>query len=525
MEKSIVLLGMMGSGKTTVGKILSRLLNIPFIDTDELIEKRERKKISEIFEIDGETYFRYIESQVLKEVLNGETAIISTGGGIVLKEENRRLIKEKGIPLFLYAPIDVLSERIRNASNRPLLKGDDPLTIRLSRIWKKRKSLYEEFENKIDTKDLSPEDVAIEIIYKFLSGDDLYFIDDKTVIGINSVKMLYGYLNKNFRPPMLLITSSPLWNKWERYINWVLKDYRWELYLLPDREAAKTMEEVKKIWEKMFSLGFTRKNPVLVLGGGTVGDTGGFAAATFLRGVPLVQIPTTLLAMLDSSIGGKRGVNYKHLKNMIGTFYDAALTIIDPVMLSTLPEHEIRNGLSEAIKSAIIGDPELFEFIDKNINTLLSGNLHTLRHIIEKTVRVKLEVVSKDPYELNGYRKVLNLGHTLAHALEGVKDFSVSHGEAVAIGMIFASFLGEKEGITPYDVKRKIEGIIKKTGLPTTFPQNLVDKLVNRMYYDKKREDEKLFWVIPEDIGRVGFYKFPLNRIRKLLDSFVEESS
>ncbi len=521
MEKSIILLGMMGSGKTTTAKILSRLLDLSFIDTDELIEKREGKKISEIFKTDGETYFRELESRVLKDVLNKGLFIVSTGGGIILKEENRNLIKEKGIPVFLYAPIDALSKRVKSAKDRPLLQGDESLEVRFSHIWEERKVFYEEFENKIDTEGLSPEDVAVEIIYRFLPGDTPYFIDDKTVIGINSAKILYDYISKHFRPPMLLVTSSPLWEKWEKYMKWILKDYKWELYLLPDGERAKTMDEVENLWEKMFSLGFTRKNPLLVLGGGTVGDTGGFAAATFLRGVPLIQIPSTLLAMLDSSIGGKRGVNYRHLKNMIGTFYDATLTIIDPVMLSTLPEHEIKNGLSEAIKSAIIGDPELFGFIDKNIDSALLGNLYILKHIIEKTVRVKLDVVAKDPYELTGYRKVLNLGHTLAHALEGVDGFSVSHGEAVAIGMVFASFLGEKEGITPYEVNKKIKHIIKKAGLPTTFSPDLVDILVERMYYDKKREDDKLFWVLPEEIGSVGFYKFSVSKVKQVLYDFV----
>ncbi len=523
MERHIVLIGMMGSGKTTTGKILSQMLGISFIDTDEVIEERENMSISEIFKTKGERYFREKETVVLNSLLNNKPSIIATGGGIILSSENREMIKKRSIPIFLYGDIEVLAKRLEKASDRPLLEGD-VVYKRLKSIWSDREKFYREFENSVNTNTLTPLDVAIKIITQFLPPQDIAHIDEGVVVGRGAIKELGQTLkDKNYKEPLLIVTSSVLWERWGEYIKSGLHGFSYKTFFLPDGEKAKTMENVYKLWEVMFSLGFTRKNPVLLLGGGTIGDTGGFAASTFMRGLPLFQIPTTLLSQIDSSIGGKRGVNYKHLKNMIGTFYDASLTILDPVFLLTLPEKEIKSGLAEVIKSAIIGDSSLFDFIDAHTGEIFDKNIPVFSTIIEKTVAVKLKVVEKDPYELTGYRKVLNLGHTLGHALEGIEGFSLSHGEGVAIGMVFASFLGEKMGITPAYVRRKIENIIKKVGLPITFPDKYIEMALNKMFYDKKREDDKLFWVIPEKIGKVSFYKFSPEEIRDALRSFCKE--
>ncbi len=523
MERHIVLIGMMGSGKTTVGRLLSEILGMSFIDTDEIIEKQEGISISEIFKTKGEDYFREKETVVLNSLLNNKPSIIATGGGIILSSENREMIKKRSIPIFLYGDIETLAERLKKAKDRPLLEGDS-IENRLKAIWHEREKFYKEFENSVNTNTLTPLDVAIKIITQFLPPQDIAHIDEGVVVGRGAVKELGQTLeDKNYREPMLIVTSSILWKQWREYVEDGLSEFSYKTFFLPDGEDAKTMENVYKLWEVMFSLGFTRKNPVLLLGGGTIGDAGGFAASTFMRGLPLFQIPTTLLSQIDSSIGGKRGVNYKHLKNMIGTFYDAILTILDPVFLLTLPEKEIKSGLSEVIKSAIIGDFSLFDFIDAHTREIFDKNIPVFSIIIEKTVAVKLKVVEKDPYEITGYRKVLNLGHTLGHALEGIEGFSISHGEGVAIGMVFASFLGEKMGITPTDVKEKIENIIQRAELPTVFPCKYIDIILEKMYYDKKREDEKLFWVIPKEIGEVGFYKFTIDEVRDVLASFCKE--
>ncbi len=523
MERHIVLIGMMGSGKTTVGRLLSKILGMSFIDTDEIIEKQEGISIGEIFKTKGEEYFRKVEGEVLENVLKENPSIVATGGGIILSEKNRDLIKEKSIPIFLDGDIETLAERLKRAKDRPLLEGDS-IESRLRAIWHKRERFYKEFKNSINTSGLAPIDIAVKIVTQFLPPGNIKYVDENVKVGMGITKELGQLLrDKNYREPMLIVTSSILWKQWREYVEDGLSEFSYKTFFLPDGEDAKTMENVYKLWEVMFSLGFTRKNPILLLGGGTIGDTGGFAASTFMRGVPLFQLPTTLLSQIDSSIGGKRGVNYKHLKNMIGTFYDATLTMLDPVFLLSLPEKEIKNGLSEAIKSAVIKDPFLFEFIDSHIEKIFGKNIPVLATIIEKTVGVKVAVVKEDPYELTGYRKVLNLGHTLGHALEGIEGFAISHGEGVAIGMVFASYLGEKMGITPTDVREKIENIIQRAGLPTVFSCKYIDIILKKMYYDKKREDERLFWVIPKEIGEVGFYKFTLDEIKGILVSFCKE--
>ena len=522
MERSIVLIGMMGSGKTTIGKKLSKILGLPFVDTDTLIEEKEERTISDIFAESGEDYFREIETQVLRDVLNAPPSVISTGGGIILSKENRELIKQKAIPVFLYAKIDTLIERLSHATDRPLLEGDT-LKNRLETIWNKRKALYEEFENRIETDRYTPDEIARMILFRFLPPDDMVYIDKHIIWGLGATKALKGFLAQGYIEPLLVVTSSSLWDMWGEYVREGLNGLDIEIFFLPEGEEAKTLEYVHALWDKMYSLGFTRKNPVLLLGGGTVGDTGGFAASTFMRGIPLFQLPTTLLSQVDSSIGGKRGVNYKHLKNMIGSFYDASLTLFDPIFLLTLPINEIKNGLSEAIKTGIIGDPALFDLIDLNMDDIFDYNLKILGTIVKKAAKVKINVVNEDPYETKGYRKVLNLGHTLGHALEGIESFSISHGEGVAIGMVFAAFLGEELGITPHLIREKIEGVIKKAKLPVSFPETLINDVIDKMYHDKKREDDKLFWVIPEDIGKVGFYKFEANKIKKMLCRYTKE--
>ena len=522
MEKSIVLIGMMGSGKTTIGKKLSKILGLPFIDTDTLIEEKEKRTISEIFTESGEDYFRKIEAQVLRDVLDAPPFVISTGGGIVLSQENRELIRQKAIPIFLYAKIDTLIERLSHATDRPLLEGDT-LKNRLKTIWNKRKALYEGFENRIDTDIYTPDEIARMIVFKFLPPGDVVYIDKHIIWGLGVTKTLKEVLTQGYREPLLVVTSSSLWNIWGEYVKEGLNGFDIDIFFLPEGEEAKTIEHVHVLWDKMYSLGFTRKNPVLLLGGGTIGDAGGFAASTFMRGVPLFQLPTTLLSQVDSSIGGKRGINYRHLKNMIGSFYDASLTLFDPIFLLTLPINEIKNGLSEAIKTGIIGDFTLFDLIDLNMDGIFDYNLKILGTVVKRAAKVKIDVVNEDPYETKGYRKVLNLGHTLGHALEGIEGFSVSHGEGVAIGMVFAAFLGEELGITPHVIREKIEGVIKKAKLPISFPESLIDDVIGKMYHDKKREDDKLFWVIPEDIGKVGFYKFDANKIRKILYRYTKE--
>ncbi|SVD27804.1 uncharacterized protein METZ01_LOCUS380658, partial [marine metagenome] len=239
------------------------------------------------------------------------------------------------------------------------------------------------------------------------------------------------------------------------------------------------------------------------LGGGVIGDLTGFIAATYQRGIPFVQVPTTLLAQVDSSVGGKTAVNHPRGKNMIGAFYQPKLVVIDLDSLQTLPKKEFRAGLAEVIKYGVIADAKLFNFIEDNTKEILSLNSDCLEHIIETSCAIKAGVVEKDEHE-NRHRMILNFGHTFAHSIETLTNYTeYLHGEALAIGMVQAAWLSVETGLCTEDVPMRITSLLKKIGLPTQ-PPNLKPKdIIKSMYYDKKTSHNKLRFILAKDIGSI----------------------
>jgi 3-dehydroquinate synthase len=272
----------------------------------------------------------------------------------------------------------------------------------------------------------------------------------------------------------------------------------------PAGEASKTIQTALKLSEKMLDIGADRSTGLIALGGGVVGDMTGFVASIFMRGVPYVQIPTTLLAQVDSSIGGKTGVDLPSAKNMLGTFYQPRVVFADLSFLHTLPEREFKNGLAEIIKCGIIDDPELLRIVGENKKSFSNMDMdHAdfLAQVIVKSCRVKKGIVEMDEKE-NGLRRILNFGHTIGHAVEAESNYSVSHGEAVSIGMIGALALSEKLGYLAADERDRISGIIQKTGLPDRMPANLdTDGIVARISKDKKRGGGSVHFVLLKRAG------------------------
>ena len=272
--------------------------------------------------------------------------------------------------------------------------------------------------------------------------------------------------------------------------------------LVPEGEEQKSLETAGRLYQELTNCYAERITPILALGGGVIGDLAGFVAATYLRGVPLVQIPTTLLAQVDSSVGGKVAVDHGQLKNMIGAFYQPRLVIADTNTLKTLPFEELANGLAEVIKSAAIRDEEFFTFLEENLNRIKLLDEDALEEIVFQSVKIKAEVVEKDEMDL-GLRNVLNYGHTIGHALESVSDFSIGHGNAVAIGMLAAAKISHTMGILNENEVVRLRKVIEQAGLPTEMPNLKSTEIIKAMKHDKKIRQDKVRFVLLKSIGNV----------------------
>jgi len=271
---------------------------------------------------------------------------------------------------------------------------------------------------------------------------------------------------------------------------------------IPDGEKYKTLASAGKLYEQLAACGTERSNPILAVGGGVIGDLAGFVAATYLRGVPLVQIPTTLLAQCDSSIGGKTAIDYGQLKNEIGAFYQPKITISDIAALQSLPQQEFCYGLAEVIKYAVIKDEIFFRYLEKHLDLIKSLDDNVLEAVVAKSARIKVEFVESDEKD-TGLRNMLNFGHTVGHAVESVSNFRVSHGQAVSIGMVAAASLAVKMGLMDKADAVRLKKLLQRAGLPTALPLLEIAPLLQAMRYDKKVQGGKIRFVLPRAIGQV----------------------
>ena len=271
--------------------------------------------------------------------------------------------------------------------------------------------------------------------------------------------------------------------------------YEPTLCLVPEGEQHKTLANIAALYDQFLAAGLDRRSPIIALGGGVIGDMTGFAAATYLRGTPFVQIPTTLLSMVDASVGGKTGVDLPQGKNLVGAFKQPHVVIIDVNVLETLPAAEFRSGLAEVIKHGLIGAPDLFLQFEAQGPT-------SLNQLVTEAVRVKIKVVEEDPFE-QGRRAVLNLGHTFGHAIEQVSNFSIRHGEGVAVGMVAATHMAAAIGRCDPSLVGRVRTVLERVGLPVQLPGYDLEAVVEAMGHDKKRAGKTLRFIIPQGVGDV----------------------
>jgi 3-dehydroquinate synthase len=321
------------------------------------------------------------------------------------------------------------------------------------------------------------------------------------------------------KPPFFVISQPRIF----KAIGKPLKK-RFPVALIPDGERAKTLATVSRLLDRMVALKFTRQSTVVAVGGGVVGDVSGFVASIYMRGIPVVQVPTTLLAQVDSSIGGKTGVNHRAGKNLIGTFYQPKLVLSDPLVLKTLPEREYTSGLYEAIKYGIIRDPELFEDFERNSAAFLQRDTEAVERLVGRCAAIKADVVMNDEKE-SDLRRILNFGHTVGHGLEAAAKYTrIKHGEAVGYGMIAAARIGQALDKLPEQGRARIEETIGGLGrLP--FLNGLKAKdVLQALQHDKKIKDGAVHFVLPRAIGQVEITpNVPFDLVRDVVKSIIHE--
>jgi len=506
----IVLTGFMGTGKTSVGKELSRKLGYQFIDTDVLIESREGKPVSLIFKENGEDYFRKLEQAVVREVSLMNNIVIATGGGVIKNRNNVENLGRRGIVIWLKADPGIILKRVMlEGGKRPLLEVEEPLK-EINKLLTERKPLYTQADASVDTNYITPEETAEEILEMLALDARLVTVDLKErsydiVIGSKVLNKL-GLRLKEFRPSRVAVVSNK--TVFPIYKDTILKalndfDITPEVILIPDGEEYKDFTWTYYIHGELLKGRFDRNSLLVAFGGGVVGDITGFAASTYMRGIRYVQVPTTLLAQVDSSVGGKTGVNHPLGKNMIGTFYQPSLVMTDIDTIRTLPKGEFSAGIAEIIKYGVIADRELFNYLENNRENILSLS-DSIIHVIKRSCEIKARIVSKDEKEA-GLRAILNFGHTIGHAIEtatGYKRFL--HGEAVAIGMCAAADLAVIMNIFRKKEAERIRSLVEQYKLPNKIPDNINSSdIINAMEIDKKVKEGKIRFILPESIGKV----------------------
>lgn len=325
-------------------------------------------------------------------------------------------------------------------------------------------------------------------------------------------------------PSKVVVISNPTIMKYHgKALLSSLEEYGFKAGIIevPDGESYKTLETAGELYNKLAELHAERGTPIIAFGGGVIGDLAGFTAATYQRGVPFIQIPTTLLSQVDSSIGGKVAVNHGKLKNNVGAFYQPLTVISDTETLKTLPKKEFRSGLAEVIKSAVIKSETLFAYLEANLKSILNLNDEALAEIVFQTAKIKASVVEQDETD-GGIRNILNFGHTIGHAIETVSNFSVSHGEAVAIGMVKETEIAVKLGILESSKLIKLSSLIEKAGLPVKMPKLDTANLIKALMHDKKTTGGKIKIILPEKIGEVIIYE---NLDPKLIEEVLSDAS
>lgn len=535
----IVLIGPSGAGKSSLARALGDRWGRPVIDTDDDITQRIGMPITELFGRFGEPAFRAIEREVVAAACRVGPAVIATGGGAVLAEENWAAWRPDSIVVGLTADPATLVSRVRQqagtdgrVAERPLLAGDAESRIR--DLMTSRAAMYARADVTIDTTGLewsaAVDAVADAVVAAARAGrtprHSLLTPTGRSDIYVSTgASDLLGVAIRN-RWPLAgrtwIVSDEQVAPLWADRVAATLGDAGLgvERLTVPAGESSKRLSEVERLCREMTAAGVTRRDVVVALGGGVVGDLAGFVASICLRGLPLVQLPTSLLAMVDSSVGGKTGVNLPAGKNLAGAFYQPGLVLIDPRFLATLPQAEYRSGMAEVIKHALIqtstplGGSDLIETLETVALDPLPDD--RVVEVLARNVAIKASVVQADEREA-GLRMILNFGHTAGHAIEA-DGYRYRHGEAIALGLLTVYGIASALGRVGPDSIERVRALLRRAGLPVELDTD-IEQVLSNLSHDKKNVDGALHWVLPRAEGGVAIETgVPLTIVREALD-------
>ena len=516
----IFLTGLSGAGKSSIGPLLADRLGLPFQDLDALIEANAGLSVSAIFQTEGEAGFRAREHDALARVARGPLAVVALGGGSLLAEANRHLVKDAEV-IWLEVSVETAAGRLAGKTDRPLLRSASSSSTLADLLAERQYGYHTAATSRVTTDGLEPGNVADTLAAGLLTPRDLacrfdgYEYPVRIVTnGLDAIRDLVSRLNVRHAAIISDENVAPLYASrlTEALSGLSLKR---SLHSFPAGEAAKSLSTVEGLMRGLRGAEVDRGGCIVALGGGVVGDVAGFVAATYLRGLPVVQVPTTLLAQVDSSVGGKTGVNLDAEKNLIGAFHPPVSVLASMSTLDTLPEAVYLAGFAELLKHGVLADPALTSALTRNPHAIAARVPLALARWVRASVAVKRDIVESDPRE-KGRRKVLNFGHTFGHAFESASHFELSHGHAVALGMLVATWLGERLGETDAGTYDTLHAALTAIGLPTDWQHRLSDRVLQHLLADKKRAGSDLAFVFARRIGEVDISHVPLNTIQDL---------
>ena len=503
-------MGPPGIGKTVVGRELARILGASFLDMDERIERRTRRKNARVIVEDGIERFRELESELLSGLAPTPAwEVVATGGGASIRRSNRERMRSLGLIVGLRGSLATVARGLERTMGKREHLAREGVAPRehAKRVLQERRAVYADVDVGFDVEGATPDETARAIAAWMVSSRGIRI--DVAASRPYPILVRAGLLDHvgrhladlGWRGRVALVRDATAARLHEPVLAASLRDAGMEPVTIrvPQGERAKTTAALARLWRELARAGIGRDGGVVALGGGATGDLAGSAAATYMRGIAIAHVPTTLLAMVDSSIGGKTAVDLPEGKNLVGAFHAPSAVLSDPALLATLPPRQVSSGLAEVVKTAYLADRASVDQTARSAARVLGRDLAPATLLVAMSAEMKAAVVSADERE-SGLRELLNFGHTFGHAYEAARGYTVTHGEAVAVGMVFASALAEQLGLAPRTLRPGLEDLLERAGLPVR--ARIPARAWSLLGRDKKARAGQTRWILPRRIGR-----------------------